>query len=242
MRQVRIRGRELVTRRAPYPLNEFPEHVIQSIAKRIVHLLAVGHTDMTGSQFEQFFSDSIDGEFFASPLGIADVAWRQTCWSVKTVKSNRPHTTQSVRLISGRNSPTYSADINDPHADIQITGCSVIDIYNARVALAREQYEEARMLVLIRNVLTREFTIFERQLNTYPVNDFVWRRNRNRNLEAYAGDRHAFTWQPHGSQFTILEPVPASATRFRINTHPVTLEVDQVLEMTGFRPDWVEIL
>jgi len=32
----------------------------------------------------------------------------------------------------------------------------------------------------------------------------------NDNLEGYdrSGDAHVFTWQPHGSQFTIIENVP----------------------------------
>ncbi len=242
MRSVRLRGKTSTSKYEPYPLNEFPESVIQSIAKRIVHLLAVGQADMSGGQFETIFADSVDGYAYNRPLGIADVAWNGICWSVKTVKNNFPHKAQSVRLISGRNSPTYSAEINNPFDDIQATGQSVIDVYNARIDLAKKDHDKARMLVMVRNTVTREFTIFERAINEYPVKNFRWRQNKPNNLEAYEGDRHAFTWQPHGSQFTILEPVPDSAVRFRIRKNPVALEVEQVLNIAGFQSDWVEIL
>lgn len=53
---------------------------------------------------------------------------------------------------------------------------------------------------------------------------------------------HVFTWQPHGSQFTIIEPVPASATRFRMNRSLGMLEMIHVLGLVRFKPDWIEIL
>lgn len=242
MRPVKIRGGSNTPKHEPYPLNEFPETVIQSLAKRIVHLLAVGQADMSGKQFERMFADSISGDSYGQPLGIADVAWNGLCWSVKTVKARFPHRAKRVRLISGRNSPVYSANISDPFADIQATGQSVIDVYNRRIDMAKNQHDKARMLVMVRNTQAREFTVFEREINEYPVNNFVWKLNGQKNFEAYEDDRHAFTWQPHGSQFTILEPVPASATRFRIRKTQVTLEMNQVLHLARFKPDWVEIL
>ena len=197
---------------------------------------------MSGDQFDRIFSDSIGGSSYRKPLGIADVAWNGICWSIKTVKNKFPHKAREVRLISGRNSPSYSSGIDDPQADIHATGRSVIDIYNARIDESKAQHNEARMLVLIRNMDTCEFTIFEREINRYAVNNFSWQVNERKNLQAYEGQRHAFTWQPHGSQFTILEPVPASATRFRITKKPSTLDMNRVLSMAKFELGWIEIL
>ena len=241
MRQVRLRG---VTqeKHEPYPLNEFPPSLIQDIAKRIVHLKAVGLADISGDAFSRIFADSIKGKNHIQPLGVADVSWNGCCWSLKTVKNTNPFSVSLVRLISGRNSPVYSAGINDPFHDVQATGTSVLDIYNQRIEQAKLKHDDIRLLVLIRNMSRLEFTLFERTIAPVAVNNYKWQINKNDNLVGFDRDRHAYTWQPHGSQFTIHEPVPPGATQFRI-AHPIPkLEMNDVLKMAGFVPDWVEII
>ncbi len=241
MPKVKIRGQGSNKKQEPYPLNEFPPEIIQEIGKRIVHHLMVGNADMSGDQFDRIFSDSVSGTSYSRPLGIADVGWGDVCWSVKTVKQKNPHYIKSIRLISGRNSPTYSSDIQEPFKDVEETGRSVINIFNARLDLAKKEHDDVRLLVLIRNMKTREFTLFEREVNRYPANNFEWRVNSKNNWEAYEfGTRHTFTWQPHGSQFTILEPVPQSATRFRIGPEVPVIEPEDVLQWGGFSPGWIE--
>lgn len=89
---------------------------------------------------------------------------------------------------------------------------------------------------------TREFLLYERQIIPYPPNDFSWLINSNKNLEGYEGARHAFTWQPHGSQFTIKDLIPAGATRFKISREPKKISMKQVIDLSEFEPSWVEIL
>ena len=88
----------------------------------------------------------------------------------------------------------------------------------------------------------QEFTIFERSIFPLAVNNYRWCVNKNNNLLGYDGDKHVFTWQRHGSQFTIHESVPIGATRFRIKKEPVMLEMEHVLREVRFDPGWVEIL
>ena len=250
MPQVRIR--QGYVRNEPHPLNQFPFEVIEGIAKRIVHLRSIGHTDVSGDEFQRIFSEAIDGISYASPLGVADVTWNGCAWSVKTVKNNHPHRFQvrrgrslhprTLRLISGRNSPGFSAGIANPLADVQQTGNAVIEVFNQRLAEARKKHDDVRMVVLVRNMDTQEFTLFERSMAPWPVNDFIWTRNSSDNLEAHVDGRHVFTWQPHGSQFTMKEPIPQSATRFRITGEPAKLPMQQVLELSGYSAEWVEVL
>lgn len=250
MPQVRIR--QGYVRHEPYPLNQFPFEVIEGIAKRIVHLRSVGHADVSGDEFQRIFAEAIDGISYPSPLGVADVAWNGCAWSVKTVKDNHPHRFQvkrggsvhpkTLRLISGRNSPVFSAGIANPLADVQKTGNAVIEVFNQRLAEARDEHDDVRLVVLARNMDTRKFTLFERSMAPWPVNDFIWTRNDRDNLEAYVADRHVFTWQPHGSQFTMKEPMPQSATRFSIKGEPAQLSMRQVLELAGYSTEWVEVL
>jgi len=50
-----------------------------------------------------------------------------------------------------------------------------------------------------------------------------------------------FTWQPHGSQFTILYDIPVSARKFKIKRPPV-LDFEKIMESIGFEHSWVTIL
>ena len=237
-----VKTRSQYHKHEPYPLNEFQHSLIETLAKRFVHLRAVGVSDMSGDQFSRIFADSISGQEYGRPLGVADVAWNGCCWSVKTVKTSKPHVARHCRLISGRNSPDYSAGISNPRADLERTGRAVLEVYNSRIHEAREQHDDVRLVVLIRNMQSQEFTLFERPLVPVVVNNYTWGLTKKKNLIGVQDGKIAFTWQPHGSQFTVHEPIPQSATRFYIRKLSPTLTVEQVIRLTGFKPDWVQFV
>lgn len=147
-----------------------------------------------------------------------------------------------VRLISGRNDPNFSSGITDPYVDIGATEASVLSIYNQRLAEAQTQHNDIRLGVLVRSMDRLEFTYFERPITPFAVNDYEWEVNCNKNLEGYGAGGHRFTWQPHGGQFTIKEPVPDSASQFRIVQRPGVASLDAVLQGVGFAEDWVQII
>ena len=124
-----VRTRSGYEKLEPYPLNQFPESVIQELGKGLVHHMAIGSADISGDAFCRMFADAISGEAFSRPLGVVDARWRGCGWSVKTVKQGKPYEVNHIRLISGRNDPNYSAGISDPLADIQATGRVVLEIY-----------------------------------------------------------------------------------------------------------------
>ncbi len=242
MRHIKTRSRTR-TLHQPYPLNEIPQSTIVDICARLVHFIAVGNADWKdGDIFSRMFADSINGQVLNSPLGIADVVYESCAWSVKTVKNTRPHEATKVRLISGRNSPKYSAGITDSTKDIQATGRAVLDIYNQRIEQARSQYDTIRMLILLRNMADLSFTIYERPIEPYATNNYTWKLNKRKNHEAYRDDVHIFTWQPHGSQFTIIESIPPGATKFEIDRQVSPLLMEHVLQLVRFKPEWVKIL
>lgn len=247
-----IRTRSGYTVSEPYSMNGFPPSVIEELGKRLVYRRVVGQSDVDGNEFSRIFAEAVDGTALNAPLGIADVTWNACCWSVKTVKNSRPHALTTVsggherprtlRLIIGRNSPTYSAGVDNPTADIQSTGNIVLEIQNNRISESRGRYSDVRLMVFVRNMDTREFTMFERPIVPFAVNSYVWRRNERGNLEGFEGETHRFTWQPHGSQLTLIEPIPASATRFRIKGLPEELQMENVLNAVGFEPSWIEVV
>lgn len=225
-----------------YPLGEFPRKLIYEISKWIVYHFAVGKPDISGEDWGDIFAKGVDGNHLASPLGLADVVLADGAWSTKSVKFNRPHECEKIRVISGRNSPDYSYGITDPHADPQKTGTAVLNIWNERVNIAVDEYVNLRSAVLIRNVNTLEFTLFETEVNRFVTNEYIWLVNKNGNLEGMerTHSEHKFTWQPHGSQFTIIYSVPSSAVRFQIKRPPV-LDFNRTMEQIGFDDSWVSI-
>jgi len=237
---MRIRG-NAPQRSAPYPLGEFPRDVVVAIGKHIVHRLAVGQIDITGDDFGEIFARAIGGLHRNSPLGIADVECDGCAWSVKTVKATRPFTQRRVRVISGRNSPNYSHDIQNPHEDIEATGRAILEIWNGRVGETFKSHDDLRVLVFIRNLSTLQFTIFEHEATRFIPTEYTWLKNRQDNFEGtdMLGN-HCFTWQPHGSQFTVLHAVPKSAYRFKITHRPMALKEDDILDFVNYDDSWIE--
>lgn len=240
-KEPRIRGRSR-QRNAPYPLGEFPPSLAIEIGRHIVHRLAVGNADITGDDFGGIFASAISGQHRGRPLGIADVTWNGCAWSIKTIKDSKPFTKKVVRVISGRNSPIYSSDISDPFADIQATGRSILGVWNARVNESLNEHDDLRIFVFIRNVNTLEFSMFEFEATRYVAAQYRWELNKKKNFLGFdiQTNIHHFTWQPHGSQFTIHHRVPASAYRFRINRTVPIIEERHVLNIVGFRESWIE--
>ena len=238
----RLRG-NAPRREEPYTLGEIPDSVLFEIGRQCVHRMAIGSKDLSGDDFGTVFAAAVGGEHRASPLGVADVVKGTCAWSVKTVKAKVPSTQKQVRLISGRNSPDYSYGISDPREDPNKTGNAVLSIWNARVNEALEEFDDLRIAVMIRNFPDRRFLIFEGEAHRYTPSDYRWQINAQNNLEGIEllTDRHAFTWQPSGSQFTIIRLVPASARAFSIPVEVPVVDPCEVLGQIGFKESWIKM-
>lgn len=243
MKHPKLRDSHKLVTLEPYPLNEIPDNVIVEIAGYFVYLLYCGRKDITGEDWGDAFAKAIGGVHLDSPVGIADVVLGKMAWSMKTVKAQNPISVKKVRLISGRCSPDYSYGISDPHVDIQQTGRAVLGIWNERINLARDLYNPVRTSVLIRSSDCLSFCLYEEDAFRYASNDYVWKTNKNGNLEGISiqNETSKFTWQPHGSQFTIHSQVPKNAVRFTIKKPPI-ISQNQILESIGFDASWVNIV
>ena len=82
--------------------------------------------------------------------------------------------------------------------------------------------------------------MFEHELHRFNTNDYRWETNNNGNLQGYelSSNRHVFTWQPHGSQFTIIYDIGNSASLFKVRRPPI-LNFNEALKQVGFSDDWV---
>lgn len=243
MKHPRLRDGHKLQTTELYPINEIPDEIIIKIAGYFTYLLYVGRKDITGEDWGNAFAHAIGGTHLDSPIGIADVVKGKMAWSMKTVKTPRPLDVKKVRLISGRCSPDYSYGITDPHQDISQTGRAVLGIWNERINLASDNYNPVRTMVLVRSEDCLNFCLFEEDTHRYPSNDYVWETNNNGNLvgKSVLNGQTRFTWQPHGSQFTIHTDIPHNAVRFTIKQPPV-ISTEAILSSINFDPSWVKIM
>lgn len=238
----RLRDSKHLTTKSLYPLNVIPPEIVTKIGGYLVYLLYIGRKDVSGSDWGDAFADSIGGIHLDSPVGIADVVLDKNCWSAKTVKVKDPFSISNVRLISGRCSPDYSYGITDPHKDVQKTGEAVLSIWNERINIATDHYSSVRTAVLVRSYDCLSYRLFEEDTQRFRTTDYHWDVNSNGNLIGLdRNERVCFTWQPHGSQFTIHTEVPESAIKFQIK-QPPTISKTDVLKVVEFDESWVQII
>lgn len=229
----------------PYPLNAFPRDFALNLGRETVYLLASrGTPRLEGSDWEEMFARIVGAQWKPSNVGLDDIVLQQTAWGAKTVKNRRPSTVSKVRLISGRNSPVYSfGDKQISECEPNDLGGKVLTIWNERVAGVRKLYRHVRTVVLVKSDDLLELAAFEMETVMHPIKDYWWQWNNQKNLEGFrkVNDQHVFTWQPHGSQFTMIEEVPKSRLAIRIRKPPVP-DREAVLAAIKFDDSWVEII
>lgn len=201
---------------------------------------------LEGKEWEQIFANCINATWKPSNVGLDDIILGSCCWGAKTVIASSKNILdqKTVRLISGRNSPAYSfEEDNILHQDPNYIGGLVLDIWNERVSAVRQIYKFVRTVVLIKGKTFDDFMVFETDTVRYDPELYVFKWNKKNNLEGYSksDDKHCFTWQPHGSQFTIIEEIPDNYTAIRVKK-PDKLDKKQVLQAVGYDKSWITYL
>lgn len=235
-----------VQRHAPlYPLNDFPKEFGMKLGKELIYVLATrDNPDISGDDWEQIFARCIGVDWEKSNEGIEDVVMGTTSWSAKTIKNAKPFTHEHIRLITGRNSVVYSFNVENVHTkDPNEIGAMVLGIWNARYEKTQDLFSDLRTVILLRNEALTEFAVLEIATQKFNPADYKWDWNPQNNLEGYEKetDSHRFTWQPHGSQFTYIPPLPTKRLKLRVKRPP---RIDQsfVLKKIKFDPAWIEIV
>lgn len=231
----------------PFELNKFPKTFIYNLGKELVYIMATKSTySLEGNEWEEIFANCIGAEWKPSNVGLDDVILDNCCWGAKNVIASPKNISNqtSVRLISGRNSPAYSYGEDEIlKQDPNIIGEMVLNIWNERVSAVRQIYKFVRTVVLVKGKNFDEFMVFEFDTVRYDNELYFFKWNMKKNLEGFlkSSDEHCFTWQPHGSQFTIVERVPVDRVVFKVR-QPERLNKQEVLTALAFSNDWVTIL
>lgn len=242
MRRPRLRTADKIE--PPYPLGRFPADFAYLLGRQIVyHLATAPDQPIEGPEWERIFATAIGADWKPSNIGLDDIVLGVCAWGAKSVKNPRPLSAKKVRLISGRNSPAFSYGEMNLDAEPEILGHSVLGIWNGRVDSLRKKFAHLRTVVLIKSHNLSEFVVFETDTIRYPTDNFTWKKNVRGNLEGFdkATGNHQFTWQPHGSQFTIIEEIPQHRLSFRVKLPP-RIDMETTLKEIGYNKSWIEIL
>lgn len=228
----------------PFPLNQFPVEFPFKVGEQLIYILATrGATDIEGKEWEQIFANSIGAEWKPSNVGLDDIVLGNTAWGAKSVKEKKPSSKKTVRLISGRNDLQFSfGHVTTPGKKPNEHGELVLDIYNERVSKIRETHKHLRTVVLIRSYDLTEAVIFEFDTIRYDPELYYWEWNSRNNLFGYSkkDNKHKFVWQSGGTQFTILEEVPAEHMVINLRK-PSLIEKDFILNQIGFDKSWITV-
>ena len=232
----------------PFPLNQFPQQFIERFGAEVVYMQATKETmALEGNEWEQIFAHCIGADWKPSNVGLDDVVLGNCCWGAKTVyaSSKDLSTQRTVRLICGRNSPIYSYGEEDvaSSADPNHIGALVLDIWNERVSGVRQHFKFVRTVVLVKASDFSDYLIFETDTIRFDPELYEFKWNKRGNLEGYrkSDGMHKFTWQPHGSQFTVIEEIPSTRLHLRVDK-PKKLDKEAVLTSVGYTKNWVHII
>ena len=227
----------------PFPLNQFPPDFGYNLGREILYLLATKSTpSIEGPEWEQTLANCISATWKPSNIGLDDVILENCAWSAKSVKNTKPESVSRVRLISGRNSPKYSFGKSSFDQEPDYLGEQILSIWNERVSSIRKTYKHLRTVVLIKSMDLLKLAVFEFETIRYDPELYTWNWNENRNLVGFekVNNSHRFTWQPHGSQFTIIEEVPEDCLLIKIKDPP-KLAKGEVLKALNYDETWVTV-
>lgn len=229
---------------APYPENKFPHDFAFKVGEQLIYILATrGESDIEGKEWEQIFANAIGAEWRPSNVGLDDIVLGNTAWGAKSVKHKTPSRQKTIRLISGRNDLQYSYGYDAKSGKKpDETGELVLNIYNERVSKIRETHKQLRTIILIRSDDLTEAVIFEQNAILHDPELYYWKWNKRNNLEGFskADDKHRFTWQSGGTQFTIIDTVPQNHILLQLRK-PDLVSKESVFENIGFDKAWITV-
>lgn len=229
----------------PFRLNEFSNEFPFIVGEQLIYILATrGATDIEGKEWEQIFSKAINADWKPSNVGLDDIVLGNTAWGAKSVKNKNPTKLNAVRLISGRNDLLFSYKYQaEPGKNADETGELVLSIYNERVSKIRELYKHLRTVVLIRSYDLCTSVVFELDAIRYDPELYYWEWNTRGNLMGYSkkDKKHKFTWQPGGTQFTIIENIPQNHLIIKVK-EPSIIDKEFVLNKIGYDKSWVSVI
>ena len=119
----------------------------------------------------------------------------------------------------------------------------VLQIWNERVSSVRQVFKFVRTVVLVKSKDYKDYLVFEFDTIRYDPELYIFKWNKRGNLEGFEKEsgQHKFTWQPGGSQFTIIEKIPQERLHISIR-QPDQIDKATILKAVGFDKSWYKIV
>lgn len=194
--------------------------------------------EISSGEWAAIFARSIGAVCLDSPAIWNVARENEIAWCARAMKIWFPHQVRHVEL-------TFSGfDIENVHTeDPAKLGKMILGIWNARITDVRKKFATTRTVVLIKGEDLSTVSVFEEEALKFLPEEYEWDWNESGNLEGYVKGTNdkKFTWQPHGSQFTVTTTVPKNRLKLRIRRPPL-LDRDGVLAQLKFDPSWIEIV
>lgn len=136
----------------------------------------------------------------------------------------------------------FADAIGGTHLDSPV-GIADVVFGKMGINIAQDNYNPVRTTVLIRSNDMLNYCLFEEDNHRFRTSDYEWEENTNGNLvgKDKNSSETCFTWQPHGSQFTIHTKVPENAVKFTIKRPPMLTKED-ILKTIEFDSSWISII
>lgn len=152
-------------------------------------------------------------------------------WSVKTRFGTTEKGIAVTPIIArARIFDLYDLDLD---SDPQVIGESLVDFWNKKVNTHKklQKVKNPYISILVKDVSLREFAYFEKEIDTYNPEDFVWEWGKPRKdlQPGLVGrpvneDYWKFRWDPGGHQFFEKWLIPKDAYIFRLEVKIKTME------------------
>jgi hypothetical protein len=236
-----------------HPFNEISNEFIYEFAKKIISKKSVGIDRIEGKAFEKFICEIFKTKWKGSNDGLIDAEIQNVGFSVKSLLFNFPLAKKDgnhkvFRVCIGRCSPIFFNDsyIGKNNTSPKEAAKIILSIWNERLLKAKNKCKEFRSITILKSEDLEHWCIFETKPSIYNVDSFSWnwstRKNKGKlttNLEGINGEIK-LTWQPHGSQFSLTQPVPKNNRVFTIKNHQIISET-AILKSVGFNSNWIKI-
>ena len=215
--------------RRPYLPSQIPDPVLRRLGQELVFRISLGLADTVEGDRASIWAQAVGGERRSDPLVLATVEVDDSAWCIQYVSEHDPFSLTQARILLGYIS-LYKLGKMDPYEDPTSTARAILAAWNQEVNAARGEYSDLRLAVLVSNLGTREFVLFEEEVHRLSWGDYEWRFQDNHSLEGFerATGLRCFSWDPVSTEFLWTRQIPISARRFRIRS-----EVGSVDRRTG---------
>ena len=229
--------------RGVHSVGDIPVHVLDAVFADIsVHLPLVDST-IDWRDWERAWAYAVVGDRLGSNKRLVDVVSGDVFWSVKSLGSGIS-SSDRVSAVSSRLDVRKHRGVEDLLADVNVTGCSALDMWNEKIAWEHARYSrgaltpgklDLRLLVIALVTLTKDYVFHERQLLQEDIGSYKWRKNPSGNVEGYVGNRHCATFLLNGFKLTMYYDLQRTDPRVRYYP-PIPMSVEQAREFRKYDP------